>query len=187
MRKITKAAAETALEKFKLGSSNRAFAGYWLSLWQGDELPRHESFDPYRIGGLSPNLIQFDVLPERGVTVRKAGRETCEILGLDVNGLDWIMYARIRNRRFRLRNFTAITNGAVNIVRRRLTMVSGPSVYNEELLLPFAPSPDGIYPVVAHTDWKIDHALRLTGISEIEPLPSDSRLLAIRGKAPATA
>jgi hypothetical protein len=185
VRKITKAAAEAALEKLKLGSSNRAFAGYWLSLWEGDELPRHERFDHYRIEGLSPNLIEFDVLPESRVMVRKAGRETCEILGEDVNGIDWVLYARIRNRRSRMRNLTAIANGAVNIVRRRLTMVSGPAVFNEELLLPFAPDSDGICPVVAHTDWKIDRALRLTGISEIEPLPRDSRLFAIRGRAPA--
>jgi hypothetical protein len=70
-------------------------------------------------------------------------------------------------------------------VRRRLTMVSGPAMYNEELLLPFAPDADGICPVVAHTDWKIDRVLRLTGISEIEGLPHDSRLLAIRGRTPA--
>ena len=182
MQRITKAAAEIALEKLSLSATNRAFAGYWLSLWQGDELPRLERFDCDLVRELVPNLIVFDAVPGRHVIVRRAGRETCAVIGAELDGVDWVMTARVRNRKLRMRNFDTIADGAVLFTRRRLTMVSGPPLFNQELVLPFARDPDGMHPVVAHTDWKMDHARRLNGIAEIEPLAHDHKLLSIRSR-----
>jgi hypothetical protein len=182
VQRITKAAAEIALEKLDLSATNRAFAGYWLSLWQGNELPRLEAFNPDLVRELVPNLIAFDAVPGRHVMVRRAGQETCAIVGETLDGTDWVMRARVRNRKLRMRNFDAITDGAILFARRRLTMVSGPPVFNQELVLPFAGDLDGIHPVVAHTDWKIDRTRRLNGIAEIEHLARDHRLLPIQSR-----
>jgi hypothetical protein len=182
VQRIAKAAAETALEKLDLSATNRAFAGYWLSLWQGDDLPRVERFDPGLLRDLVPNLIVFDAVPGKHVMVRKAGRETCAIVGEELDGIDWVMTARVRNRRLRMRNFDTLMDGAILFTRRRLTMLSGPPAFNQELVLPFAGDPHGVHPIVAHTDWKIDRDRRLNGIAEIEPLAHDHRLLSIQSR-----
>ena len=179
---IAKAAAEAALEKLDLSATNRAFAGHWLSRWRGDELPRLEDSDPGMIRELAPNLMVFDALPGQRVTVRRAGRDICTIVGAELTGIDWILWARLRNRKLRLRNFDAIADGAIMFTRRRLTMASGPATFNQELVVPFAVDANGLQPIVAHTDWRIDRSRRANGIAEIESLAHDNRLLSIQSR-----
>jgi hypothetical protein len=185
MSKISKVAAERSLEKLKLSDTNREFAGYWLSLWQGDALPRYDAFNPHRIARLVPNLLAFEALPEKSVVVRKAGREICRVAHQELDGADWITAAPLRGRGLRMRAFTRITEGAIMHVRRRMTMVSGPPRFNEELVLPFAPDADGIHPVLAHADWKLEPALKFHGIAEIEYVTRDHTILTIRRGAAA--
>jgi hypothetical protein len=180
--RIRKAAAEEALEKLRLSPDNRAFAGYWLSLWQGDELPFRQAFNPWHIRELVPNLIEFEAVPQTRVTIRKAGREIVQIAREELDGVDWVMGAPVRERGVRMRSFTKLTDGAISIVRRRLTMASGPPLYNEELSLPFAPH-GGIHPVVAHADWKVDPRLRRSSILEIEIMARNYSVLSICRKS----
>jgi hypothetical protein len=182
VQKITKAAAETALEKLDLGATNRAFAGYWLSLWQGNELPKFESFRSEPVRELASNLIVFDTVPGNRVTVRSAGRDISTTVRAELDGVDWVMFGPVRGRRLRMRNFEAIADGAIMLVRRRLTMVSGSPIFNQELILPFAPSLDGTHLSAAHVDWRIDDARRLNGIAEIEPLARNHKILSIQSR-----
>jgi hypothetical protein len=103
--KITKAAAEDAIERFSLGAENRLLAGHWLSLWQGDELPQYEQFGFAGFGAFIPNTFLFDVLPQRRVTVRKAGSDVCTILHENLEGADWVTRSPLRYRNMLVRNF----------------------------------------------------------------------------------
>ncbi|HEY4943999.1 MAG TPA: PAS domain-containing protein [Rhizomicrobium sp.] len=176
MRRITKAAAEDVIEKLSLGAANRELAGYWLSLWQGNDPPQYERFDSARLSALVPNMMLFEVLPENHVTVRKAGIDLCRILREDLDGTDWVRPAPVRCHGVRMRNFSAVARGAAMIGRRRIAMAVGSTRYNEELVLPFAPRSDGTCPVIGHADWKMDYHLRFTAITDIENLAHDSIL-----------
>lgn len=153
---MTKAAAEDAVERLNLGAANRLLAGYWLSLWQGNALPRREQFDPSLVKPLLPNLMLFDVVPENKVTVQLAGSDVKRITGQDFNGVDWVGWVPVRYRGMRMRNLTAVARGAVMTCHRRMQMTVGNDRFNEELVLPFAINDDGLCPVVAHPDWRLD-------------------------------
>ncbi|HEY4941236.1 MAG TPA: PAS domain-containing protein [Rhizomicrobium sp.] len=182
MRGITKAAAEDVIERFSLGAANRLLAGYWLSLWQGDDPPRYERFNSAGLSDLVPNLMLFDVLPERHVTIRKAGIDLCRILNEDLDGTDWVKRAPMRSHRLYMRNFSTVARGAAIIGRRRISMASGGPRFNEELVLPFAPRADGTCPVIGHVDWKMDYRLRFRAIIAMENI-ADDRILPFRKKA----
>src|SRR6202000_3048223 len=104
MQKITKDAAERAIEKLYLGDKNRAFAGYWLSLWQGDALPRIECFDAAQLRDFAPGLMTFAVVPERHVEVQWAGSDVLLAVGKPLSGTDWIKAVPVRNQALRMRN-----------------------------------------------------------------------------------
>jgi hypothetical protein len=176
MRRVMKATAEDAIERFSLGAANRLLAGYWLSLWQGDELPEYERFKFVGLSELIPNMMLFDVLPEHRVMVRKAGTDVCRILNEDLDGTDWVRPAPMRNHRLRMRHFSAVARGAAIIGRRRMSMAFGGHRFNEELLLPFASRADGTCPVIGHADWKIEYRLRFTAITGMDNL-ADDRIL----------
>jgi hypothetical protein len=182
--KITKAAAEDAIERFSLGAANRLLAGHWLSLWQGDDLPHYEQFNLAGFGPFIPNMLLFDVLPERRVTVRKAGSDVCTVLHRNLEGVDWVTLASLRYRNMFMRNFAAVAGGAAMRGRRILTMTDGSSRIDEELVLPFAPRADGICPVLGYVDWKMDRHLTLTSISEIPNVAGD-KILPFRKKGKA--
>lgn len=173
MLKITKAAAEHAIERFALGEANRLLAGHWLSLWQGDDLPRYEHFNLAKLRDLVPNILLFDVLPEKRVTVRKAGNDISRILHGDLDGRDWVESAQLRYRNIFMRNFSAIARGAAMKGCRRLSMANASAIYNEELALPFATRADGTCMVIGHVDWKMDYHRRFTAITGIPPLAGD--------------
>jgi hypothetical protein len=154
--RMRKAAAEIAIERMNLGHANQILSGYWLSLWQGDSLPRREQFDPMQVKSLLANLMVFDVVPDNAVTVRSAGSDLKLITGDDLNGRDWVARAPLRLQNMRMRNLTAVTQGAILWARRRIYFAGGVTHYNEELVLPFAPNADGQCSILAYPDWKLD-------------------------------
>ena len=70
---MKKSIAEGAIATLGLKDTNNSFANYWLSLWEGDELPERSKFSPSKIKPLLPFLLVFDVVPDESVTVRLAG------------------------------------------------------------------------------------------------------------------
>ena len=185
LQKITKDTAESAIEKLSLGEKNTAFVGYWLSLWRGDELPRFETFDMARLPALAPMMVLFDVVPERSVIVRSAGSEVCRAVGRQLAGLDWIAYAAARNQKLRMQNMSEVANGSVLLARRPFSLATGTPRANEELVLPFAPNADGVTPVVACTDWKIDEPDWYKRVIDVAYVAHDKMVRLRRRKSPA--
>jgi len=172
--------AERALDELGLDKANRAVADYWLSLWQGDALPARSQFSPGRLKALLPHLLMFDVVPDESVTVRLAGTGYRQVLGEDLTGQDWIAKAPAHHRPVRLRNLTSVARGAVMGTHRRIAMVVGHDSVNEEIALPFAPDDNGVHPIVAHVDWKLDHLTKVTTIKRIEADAPHFRLLLLQ-------
>jgi hypothetical protein len=185
VQNITKDAAERAIEKLSLSDKNRAFAGYWLSLWQGNELPRPERFDLARLPTLTPGVMVFDVLPDRSITVRSAGIDICRAVGQRLNGIDWITHAAVRNRGLRIRNFTGVAEGSVLIGRRPFLLAGGSLRINEELALPLAADADGASTVIAYTDWKTDEPDWFKNITDISRIAQYNQMLSLRPRKPA--
>jgi hypothetical protein len=183
VQKITKDAAEHAVEKLCLGEKNRAFAGYWLSLWQGDALPEQARFDLGQIKALAPGAMIFEVLPARRVTVGYAGADVCRAVGEQLTGIDWVARSVVRNRGVRMRNLSAVATGSLMICRRTFRMPSGRLCANEELVVPFAAKADGTHQAIALTDWKIDGTDGLASITEIADA-AHYNILALRRRRP---
>jgi hypothetical protein len=182
MSATAKSDAEDAIERMNLGAANRLLAGYWLSLWDGDALPRRERFDPARVSSLMSSLLLFDVVPDNEVTVRMAGSDVERLSGRDFNGCDWVAAAPTRLRGMRVRNLTAVARGAVLSARRRMRMSIGSDRFNEELVLPFAANDDGLCPVVAYADWQLDPATTRGVPLVIEHCAREHRLIAFGDK-----
>lgn len=187
MQKTTKDAAEQAIETLSLGEKNRAFVGYWLSLWQGDALPERERFDLMQLKALAPGMMMFDVLPQNRVAVAQAGIDVCRAVGEPLDGIDWVARSVIRNRGVRMRNFSGVAEGSLLVCRRTFRLTTGRLCANEELILPFATRPDGTTPVMAYTDWKIDISA-IRSIAEISQAAPHHKVLPLRRRrAPCTA
>jgi hypothetical protein len=176
---LNKTAAENAIAELGLSAANKSLANYWLSLWRGDALPERSQFRPNKIRALLPNLLMFDVVPDKSVTVRLAGTGLRYILGEDITGRNWLELTRVHHRPTRLRNLSAVARGAVMSARRRVTMVAGDDHINEEIVLPFARDEDGQSQVVAHAVWGLDRGTLATDIRNIEDDTSNFRLVPI--------
>jgi hypothetical protein len=158
MSVMSKSAAEDAVERLSPGEANRLLAGYWLSLWQGDELPRVEAFDMAVVKPLLPHLLMVDVVPENSASIRVAGPGIEAVTGANLNGINWIAWAPTRLRNMRMRNLTAVARGGIMVCRRKMTMTIGKDHHNEELVLPFAINGDGMCTVMVYADWRMDAA-----------------------------
>lgn len=147
--------ARETIASLGLAPANRAFAEYWLSLWQDHALPRRGTINPAQLKALLPNLLILDVVPDRSVTVRLAGTTFNAVLGLELTGQDWVALAPPEYRAERLRIFSDIALGAIGRGMRRVEMDSAEDTVCEELLLPFAVEDTGeICPVMCHLDWR---------------------------------
>ncbi|MGZ7103783.1 MAG: PAS domain-containing protein [Candidatus Angelobacter sp.] len=171
--------AEGAIATLGLRDTNNSFANYWLSLWEGDELPGRSKFSPGKIKPLLPFLLVFDVVPDESVTVRLAGTGFRYILGEDITGKDWLAMTRAHHRPTRLGNLSAVARGSVMKAQRRIKMVVGEDRINEEIVLPFAPEKGGTCQVVAHAEWGVDPLTKAADIRNIEDDTRDFRLLPI--------
>lgn len=180
MGAFKKEVAEKAIRSLNLEASNQEFADYWLSLWQDDDLPARASFNPGRLKAFLPSMLMYDVTPEQSVIIRLVGTGYDLILGPSLAGKDWIALAPEDHRAARLHAFSTIARGAVLVAHRRLAMLSGDDIVTEEILMPFAPQPNGVHPVLGRVNWRQDQLRRIKTIPQVTGDAIDHRLVSLR-------
>ena len=147
---LSKSAVETKLAQADLEEINRAFVGYWLSLWSNDVLPSRSQLNPAKMKRFLRNLMLLDVKPHAEVTVRLAGTAITGALEMELAGKDWIALAPEHYRAERLRILSEIAAGAFGVGYRRLELIHNQELLCEEVILPFAEEAGGNTPVVVH-------------------------------------
>ena len=149
--------AMNAFAKLPLSASNIKLAQYWLSLWDGDELPHRAQLSPARMKDLLPGIGIFEVRAGVSSRCRLAGTAIQHALGREIAGLDWRSYTRPNQQAERLMRNSAIANGAVGIGTRR-----GDDGVTQELQLPFADeTEDGARLILFHLDWRPESTLNV--------------------------
>lgn len=144
-----------ALKRLHITAANWQMVEYWLSLWEGGEVPRRESFDPSAASELLRGCGLFEVVPGRSVHCRIAGTILKLVFGPDVAGQDWLAITAPRNRHQRLVRYSAVAQGAVGLGRRQALRKPGAMVQIEEVMLPFRDlSENGTRFVLVHSDWR---------------------------------
>jgi hypothetical protein len=147
--------ARAAFARLTLSAKNRALASYWLSLWEGDSLPRRAAFQPGRVPSLVGGICLFEVTPHEGVFCRTAGSAIRSALGFNIAGTDWLAQTDPYQRASRLRGFTDVALGLAGATRRRVTDPTGRPLTVDGLMLPFRDvETDGVRYVLTHDDWR---------------------------------
>jgi PAS domain len=166
MTSFSKRDAERLVAGLILRPASRTLVEYWLSLWAGDALPRRETLRPARMKRYLPNVLLFDVVPEKSVTVRLAGTQIVHAIKTELTGRDWVAMAPPSYRAERLRVFTALARGAIGVGHRRIPTTFNQHYNSEEVLLPFAPEAGGVSPVMCHLDGDADRHAEVYPVSE---------------------
>ena len=157
--------------------ANRALVEYWLSLWADDALPSRAKLKPARLKYYLPNLLLFDTVPDRSVTIRLAGTHIVRSLKTELTGRDWIALAPKSYRAERLRIFSALARGAIGLGHRRIPLTYGQHYVSEEIVLPFAREAGGICPVMCHLDGNADPHVEIHPVEEALGSPIDFKLV----------
>lgn len=126
---------------------------HWLSLWEGNELPKVERFRPDDVPQLAPNTLIFNVIPEKSVTIRSAGANFAKSGSGWKLGTDWLTTAPPKVRESRLRRFTASARGAIIRGIPEAILKSEHAYFYEAAHFPFRPDADGTTPVLVYIDW----------------------------------
>jgi hypothetical protein len=146
--------ATDAFAKLPLSFANVQLAKYWLSLWNGDELPRRADFSPGQVRGHLPGIGIFEVRPGESVRCRLAGTILTRAVGREITGCDWRSYTAEANWAERLERNTLIARGAVGVGIRHNVTDDGVRM-TQELQLPFADeTEDGARQLLLHLDWR---------------------------------
>ncbi len=169
-------AAADVIAELGLEPANHTLARHWLALWEGNALPRRAALQPARVKDFLPNLLLFDVVPEKSVTVRLAGTRYSHILGTELTGRDWIALAPEHHRPVRLNIFATVARGALLQDHRLLAMAVGDDLVCEEMLLPFAPDANGVQLVMAHVNLRVEQYLKIRSVEHALSDPLDYRL-----------
>ena len=183
MPSFRKSVAREVIAQFGLEESNRALADHWLTLWDGDALPPRANFNPAKMKPFLRNIIMFNVVPDKSVTVRLAGTAFRHFLDSELSGEDWIALAPKGHRSTRLKLFSSIARGAILVAHRLVKMTVGNDYVSEEILLPFAPESGGSSPVLVHVNFKPEHFLKIRSIAQVTGDPLDSKLVPLAGSA----
>lgn len=173
----SKAAVEKIITGLELEQSNRVLADHWLSLWDGDALPPRAKFSPAKLKSFLPGMLLFDVVPDRGVTVRLAGTGYRTVLEKDPTGSDWIAAAPESHRATRLKVFSIVARGGVLVAHRRIAMLSGSDYISEEILLPFAPDANGVVTILARVNFGESQFRNIRSIPQVTGDPLDVKLV----------
>ena len=145
-----------AFEKLGLTGANRRLAVYWLSLWNGDNLPMRAQFRPGAMRDLLPGIGIFAVKPGVATHCRLAGTELTRAIGRDVTGLSWQAYTPPDEWKLRLDRNSEIAKGSVGIGIRHTQDRHGQPERAIELQLPFADeAEDGTRQILFHLDWRV--------------------------------
>lgn len=126
---------------------------YWLSLWEGDELPWRRRFEPVRVRDLLPGVLIMEVKPLERVIVRLSGAAINAAFGFDLTGRDLLALTPESQRETRLaRNSEIAAGDIVALVRRNGSYADGAAWESEELQLPFRDiTADGGRLILLHT------------------------------------
>lgn len=125
----------------KLSPRSKRIADYWLSLWDGDDLPPRQAISPAAIKDLLPALIFFEVVPAHSVRVRMAGTDFGQLLKFELTGRDWLAVTPQHDRAERLAVFSAVAEGAIAVNRWTFPHYWLGETVCEKLLLPLKPLP----------------------------------------------
>jgi hypothetical protein len=148
--------ALAAFGKLALSPSNEKLARYWLSLWNGDALPRRAQLSPARMKDLLPGIGIFEVRPGESSRCRLSGTAIQHALGREIAGLDWRQYTAKEQWHSRLARNSSIAEGGVGVGLRRRTAGG----ITQELQLPFADeTEDGARLILFHLDWRPEDTL----------------------------
>lgn len=148
--------ALAAFEKLALSPSNEKLARYWLSLWDGDTLPRRAQLSPARVKDLLPGIGIFEVRPGESSRCRLSGTAIQHALGREIAGLDWRQYTAKEQWQSRLARNSSIAEGGVGVGLRHGTRDGT----TQELQLPFADeTEDGARLILFHLDWRPEDTL----------------------------
>ena len=177
MKHFNKRAAAQLLARLNIQDVSRELVEHWLSLWQGDALPPRAAFNPSRFKAYLPSIILFNVVPDVSVHVRLAGTRYQHFLGTELTGRDWIAAAPDSYKPVRLKAFSDVARGAVVLDHRLLAMDLGANVVAEEIVLPFAPDPDGVSQVMAHVNVTMDQFLKIASVQQALGDPIDLTMI----------
>ncbi len=165
------------LGALKLEDANRALAEHWLSLWPGDQLPTRRALNPAKLKAFLPNILLFNVVPDVSVQVRLAGTNFNYIFGTELTGADWIALAGPARAAARLAMFSTIARGAMLVDHRHVAMAAGEPALLEEILLPFAPGPDGVAMLMVHVNLSPAQYQKIARVRNALSEPLDYRLV----------
>ena len=157
-------------------------AQYWLSLWQGDELPRRADFRPREVVDLLPNISILDVVPDKSVYCRLMGSFIVEGAGRDFTGCDWIAVTKPEERPERLKRFSDVARGAIGRGIRCARRASGEEQLCEEIMLPFRDvGANGARQVLTYIGWRPSvYDPTITGLANTGGLLREFRLTPAR-------
>jgi hypothetical protein len=151
--------ALAAFENLALSPLNEKLARYWLSLWNGDALPRRAQLSPSRVKNLLPGIGIFEVRPGESSRCRLSGTAIQHALGREIAGLDWRQYTAKDQWHSRLARNSQIAEGGVGVGLRRAQQ-DGSAGVTQELQLPFADeTEDGARLILFHLDWRPESSL----------------------------
>jgi len=169
------------IEQAGLAPRTQKIFEYWLSLWEGDELPKLSRFRPEDVPQLAANILIFNVVPDKSVTIRSAGDSFTRSSSGWRLGTDWLTTAPPRARDSRLRRFTASARGAIVRGIPEAILKSEHAYFYEAVHFPFRSEDDGVTPVMVYIDWEppnnenmpvpANERANLPIVTEIFPLP----------------
>jgi len=185
IRRFDRQIAERVLASWSLAVGNRRLADYWLSLWEGDELPQRRRFAPAAVRDLLAGIMIQEVKPGVRMTVRLCGTAINQAFGRDLTGCDLIALSPPAVRAERLARNSRIAEGAIGLATRRGETRMGRPVASQEIHLPFADiTEDGARLILLHSSWRpksaepgvaeVEDVLRLAEEFQIVPLWSDA-------------
>jgi len=154
LRRFDWSVASSAFEALPLCAGNRQIVRYWLSLWEGDELPLRARFEPLRVRDLLPGVVIMEIKPQERVLIRLSGSAINRAFGMDITGKDILALTPERHRATRLARNSRVAEGAASFVHRSGITADGAPWSSEEVQLPFRDlTPDGARLILLHTSW----------------------------------
>ena len=141
-----------------LTAESRRLAGYWLSLWDADELPLRRRYDPAQVRDLLPGIAIMEINAAERVHIRLAGSALNADFGFDLSGWDLATITREENRPVRLARNSQIALGTAAWALRRGRTADSRDWESEEVHLPFRGDvlPDGARLALFHSTWRPD-------------------------------
>jgi hypothetical protein len=137
-----------------LTAKNRIVFDYWQSLRRDGALPSRRDFDPVRLGPVLDRLCLFDVKPGEWLMCRLAGSAVCQVLGLELSGMDARDYTPAPYLEQRLACYHLILAGMAMRNSRATDTTAGRHVEWQDLTLPFADTKeDGSRQVLIMSDF----------------------------------